>query len=123
MKTLFRHTVLMTIFSLLSTDSALSAEFPIKGLKIASIRYVGTYADPQFRDTVELWFTTPLTFPTNSLCTASQRVYISASHRHLVVGAQLALALDRPINITVYDTLPIRAGACEIVHFDVPGAQ
>ena len=115
--------MLETALGCLVHAHAISADFQIDGLKIQSIRYVGTYSDPRFSNTIELWFTTPLTFPAGSSCTATNRVYIDATHRHLVAGAQMALALNRPVNIVVDNNLPIRAGACEVVYFDVPAMQ
>ncbi|WP_323141136.1 hypothetical protein [Massilia phyllosphaerae] len=123
MKKIFLKTVLVPILILAFHGAAFCADFQIDGLKIKFIRYVGAYSDPQFNDTIELWFTTPLTFPASSSCTATYRVYIDAKHRHLVAGAQLALALDRPVNIVVDNNLPIRSGSCEVVYFDVPAVQ
>jgi hypothetical protein len=116
------RTVLAFTLALMAQMPAHSETFQIDGLKLKSIRYVGQYAAPEFRDTIELWFTTPLTFPSGSNCTSTFRVFINATHRHLVAGAQVALAMNRTINIAVDNTLPIRDSACEVVYLDVPAA-
>ena len=105
--------------STLSASNCWATEYQIAGLSIKMIRAVGQYSDPAFRDTLELWFTTPVVFPAGTGCVETRRVYIDAQHYHLIAAAQLAFAKGRQVNVTVDTALPIRAGACEISFLDV----
>jgi type III secretory pathway component EscS len=110
---------LFLLFVLAASASASAATSSINGLKISTIRAVGQYQDPQFSNTIELWFTTTLTWPAGSPCTNTYRVYVDVKNYHLVAAAYLAFSKGRSLNITVDDTLPIRYGACEITLLDV----
>jgi len=113
-------TVVLVGCTLFSVRCAQSAEIMLPGLKIQSIRAVGQYnPSQQFNDTLEMWFTTPLVFPAGSNCIETRRVIISAKNYHLVAAAYLAFTKGRTVNVAVDDTLPIRAGSCEVTYMDV----
>jgi hypothetical protein len=89
------------------------------GQHIQFIRAVGQFQDPQFSNTLEVWLTTPMSFPAGSPCTEGRRVYIDSKNYHLVAAAYMAFAKGRSVNIAVDDTLPIRVGSCEVTYLDV----
>ena len=99
--------------------TSLAATIDVSSLKILFVRAVGQYQDPAYSNTMELWFTTPLTFPAGSPCTETKRVYIDSKNYHLIAAAYMAFSKARTVNITLDTTLPIRAGACEITYLDV----
>jgi hypothetical protein len=103
------------------SPKAMSGDFQINNLAIKSVRAVGQYRDPTFSGTLEIWFTTPLVFPAGSVCTETRRVYLDAKQRHLIAAAYLAFSMGRNVTINVDDTLPLRAGSCEISFLDVQG--
>lgn len=80
---------------------------------------MGDYQGTTYDNTVELWFAAPVVWPSGSNCTATFRVYIDAKNKHVVSAAYLALATGRKVNINVDDTLPNRAGSCEVSYLDI----
>lgn len=109
--------LLITLLGL--ATNALATAFDLPTLNIQFVRAVGQYQDPQFSNTVELWFTTPLPLPAGSRCTDTRRVYIDSKNYHLVAAAYMAFSKGRSVHIALDDTLPIRGGACEVTYLDV----
>ncbi|WP_157522293.1 hypothetical protein [Mitsuaria sp. 7] len=107
------------LLTAMSTLPAHAAEETIEGLKIAKIRSVGNYSNDLYDNTVELWFTTPLNVPSNLTCRETQRVIIDAKFKHLIAAAHAALASGRLVNVHIDDTLPQRAGSCEVSWMDI----
>ncbi len=101
------------------TTNVLASAFQLADLKIQFIRAVGQYQDPQFNNTIELWFTMPLSLPAGSPCIDTRRVYIDSKNYHLVAAAYMAFSKGRSVNIALDSALPIRAGACEVTYLDV----
>lgn len=99
--------------------NALATAFDLPPLNIQFVRAVGQYQEPQFNNTIELWFTTPLPLPAGSPCVDARRVYIDSKNYHLVAAAYMAFSKGRSVHIALDDTLPIRAGACEVTYLDV----
>lgn len=99
--------------------SANAANIEQNGLTINKIRAVGDYEGTTYDTTVEVWFSTPLTWPSGSPCSNIQRAEINANNKHLVAAAYLALSTGKTVNINVDDTLPLRGGMCEISFLDV----
>lgn len=99
--------------------SANAASIEQNGLTIKKIRAVGDYEGTTYDTTVEVWFSTPLTWPSGSPCSDVQRAEINANNKHLVAAAYLALSTGKIVNINVDDTLPLRGGTCEISFLDV----
>lgn len=97
-----------------------SADIHINNLEISKIRAVGNYkvADT-YDNTIELWFTTSLTIPSNMNCSATYRVYVDAKNTHIVSAAYLAFSSGKKVNIQIDDLLPIRSSACEVSYLDV----
>lgn len=99
-----------------------AAEFVQHDLTIRFIRAVGDYQGTTFDGTIELWFTTPLTWPSGAKCTDPSRVMVDAKHKHVIAAAYLAQSTGRRVHVSVDDSLPIRSGSCEAAYIDVlPG--
>ena len=96
-----------------------ATEFQLPALKIQFIRAVGEYENPIFSNTIELWFTTPLQFPSGSSCTDMRRVYISSKNYHLVAAAYMAFSKGKTVNVALDESLPNRGGACEVTYLDI----
>jgi len=111
---LFSLTILLGFMA-----NASAAEVLLPALKIQFIRAVGQYAVPEYSSTIELWFTTPLQFPSGSSCTDTRRVYVSSKNSHLVAAAYLAFSTGKTVNIALDESLPNRGGACEVTYLDI----
>ncbi|WP_133498434.1 hypothetical protein [Cognatilysobacter terrigena] len=109
--------MLVCVAFALAATVASATEF--QGLTISKIRAVGDYNGTTFDDTLELWFSAPLAMPAGSPCTTTYRVYANAQKSQLVVASYLALTKGKKVTINVDESLPIRAGACEISYIDV----
>lgn len=107
--------LLLIVFSV----SAQAGTAEIKGKKLSKIRVVGDYPGTTYDDSIELWFTTPIVWPSTVNCTNTSRVYISAEKQHLVSAAYMALAAGKTVNFFVDDQLTNRSGSCEISFLDV----
>lgn len=107
------------ILLLMFSNFAFSEGVHIEGLTISKIRAVGDYPGDTYDDSVELWFTTALSWPSTVDCTAIFRVYIDAEKSHLVSAAYAAHMAGKKVNIYAEDTLPIRNGSCEISYLDI----
>lgn len=106
----------LIIFSI----QAAASEILLPDLTIKKIRAVGSYASAQYSNTIEVWFTTTVVFPSGITCApGGVRVAIDAKHKHLVAAAYLALASGKKVSINVDDTLPKRDGMCELSFLDV----
>ena len=91
-----------------------------KGLTISKIRAVGNYeSGTTYDNTVELWFSEPISWPETSGCTATYRVYINADNQHMISAAYLAFASGKKVNINANEALPIRNGSCELSYLDI----
>jgi len=112
----FRLSLSLCFFLYASVASADSVE--VDGLTIAKVRAVGSYSDPTYNNTLEIWFNTPITWPASITC-ANLRVEIDATQKHLVAAAFLALSTGKKVNIYVDTTLPIRGSICQISFIDV----
>lgn len=112
---------LPSIFWLLILSfNVLSADFYYGDLSIKKIRAVGDYKTGSvFDNTIELWFVSPVTWPSNSGCTSTSRVYINAANQHMVSAAYMAFASGKTVNVNVDNTLPNRGGSCEVSYIDV----
>ncbi|WP_251359726.1 hypothetical protein [Kangiella sp. TOML190] len=88
-------------------------------MQIKFIRAVGDYAGTTYDNTIELHFTTPLSWPAGSACTNTKRVMIDSKHTHLISAAYAAFTTDRKVNINTDTTLPNRNGACEVSYLDI----
>ncbi|WP_057260138.1 hypothetical protein [Duganella sp. Root1480D1] len=106
---------------LVASGGANATDFVQTGLTLLKIRAVGDYQGTVYDNTIELWFSAPLNWPAGSSCAsaAAPRVYIDAKNKQLVAAAYLALATGKKVDINVDDTLPIRAGSCEVSYLDI----
>jgi len=110
----------MYIAAFLAASSVNAANVEQQNLVIEKVRAVGNFEGTVADNTVELWFSTPLSWPAGSACTDTRRVYIDASNQHLIAAAYLALTAGKKVAINTDDNLPVRAaGACEISYIDV----
>jgi hypothetical protein len=98
--------------------TAMAGTAVINGKKLSRVRVVGDYPGTTFDNSVELWFTTPIAWPSTVNCTNTARVYIDAKYTHLVSAAYMALAAGKIVNLHVDDQLTNRAGSCEISFLD-----
>jgi hypothetical protein len=96
-----------------------AANQSISNLTISKIRAVGNYAGTTYDDTIEIWFTTPLSWSSGSKCTNTYRVMVDVKYSHIISAAYMALASSKKVSVNIDDTLPIRAGACEVSYIDV----
>lgn len=106
--------VLLLIF-----DPAFAGTAEINGMTINRIRVVGDYPGTTYDNSVELWFTKPIAWPSSVNCVDTTRVYIDAKFSHLVSAAYLALSTGKIVNFYVDDGLTNRNGSCEISFLDV----
>lgn len=116
-KALIHYIVICICLSSVTLTTA--AEFDLNNLTIKKIRAVGSYSNSIYANTVELWFTIPLTYPNGMRCNETTRVYIDIKHKHIISTAYLAVATGKKVNIHIDDALPIRTGACEISFLDL----
>jgi len=112
------RSLLLTLL-LFFSSSVLAGTTSITGKILSKVRAVGDYPGATYDNSVELWFTTPIVWPSNVSCTNTYRVYIDAKYTHLVSAAYMALASGKTINFHVDDQLPNRSGSCEISYIDV----
>lgn len=99
---------------------ARASDIYIGDLTISKIRAVGEYYSPAFSNTIEIWFSSPLIFPSGAKCAPnSYRVHVDIKHKHIIASAYLAFATGKKININVDDQLPIRGGGCELSYLDI----
>lgn len=80
---------------------------------------MGQYADPQFSNTVEVWLTVPVAYPSGSRCTGNARIYIDAKHYHVLAAAYLAFWKGSTIKFAVDDSSSMRNGSCEVIYHDI----
>ena len=106
------------VLSLTSVKVVAGNEY-IGNLSIKMIRTVGDYSSTTYDNTIELWFTKPLVWPSNSSCTDTRRVYIDAKHTHIISAAYTAFVSGRKVGINADDTLKKRGGACELSFLDL----
>ena len=118
MKNFLSAWVLLFGLGLSAVSAAGTAE--INGMKIKKLRAVGDYPTATFDNTLELWFTVPIVWPETVACN-DFRVYVDAKHSHIISAAYMAFATGKLVNFHVDDSLPIRAGSCEITFLDVNG--
>ena len=110
--------LILSTFLFFSANHAFADTAVVDGVTISKIRAVGTYTDPTFNATVEVWFTVPVTWPAGLAC-QNFRVEIDATQRHLVAAAYLALSTGKKVDIFIDTTLPIRGTMCQISYLDV----
>lgn len=110
---------LLALALMYAASSAFAANYSKEGLTIKRIRAVGDYEGTTFDNTIELWFTTDLDWPTASQCGTGSRVYIDAKNKHMVATAMLAFSLGKKVNINIDTSLPNRYGACEVSYLDI----
>ncbi len=96
-----------------------ATNYNLTDLTIKKLRSVGDYQGTTYDNTLELWFTTPLEWPVGSGCTTTYRVFIDKQHTHIISAAYLAFSTGKKVLVNVDNTLPIRAGACEVSFMDV----
>ena len=109
----------LVVAAFIASGSAGAANIQQNNLVIQKVRAVGNYEGTTYDNTVEVWFATPLTWPAGSQCTNTNRVYVDASHQHLVAAAYFALNSGLSVSVNVDESLPIRSGACEVSFIDV----
>lgn len=107
------------LFALMLSSGAFALDSMLRDITITQLRAVGDYNGTTFDDTLEIHFNQPVSFESGSRCTATHRVFIDARNRHLVAMAYLAFSSGKRVHINVDDTLPIRAGACQVSFLDV----
>ena len=112
-----KHVLFGFLFFL--SGPVLSGTAEINGKILKKVRVVGDYTGSVYDNTVELWFTTSITWPAGISCTNTSRVYIDAKHNHLVSAAYMALVSGKTINFLADDQLPNRDGSCEVSFLDV----
>lgn len=112
---------MLAVALLFAGGVAKATDYSQTGLTLVKIRAVGDYQGTAFDNTIELWFSAPPSWPAGSACSSATapRVYVDTKNKHLVAAAYLALATGKKIDINVDDTLPIRAGACEVSFLDI----
>ncbi|WP_028864981.1 hypothetical protein [Psychromonas aquimarina] len=113
----YKSVLLTSILFLSSPLLAQTAHIENKIIK--QVRVIGDYSGTTYDNSVELWFTTPISWPSNINCTNTDRVYIDAKHTHIVSAAYMALASEKTVNFDADDQLPNRSGSCEISFLDV----
>lgn len=107
-------------FCSLISATACADNILLNGLTISKLRSVGNYSSGSTYDnTVEVWFSSPLSLPPGSVCTDTRRVYVDASNTHIVSAAYMAFAAGNQVNVNVDSVLPVRSGACEVSFLDV----
>ncbi len=110
---------ILSAILLVVTASAVAGTTEIRGMKISKVRVVGDYPGTTYDNSVELWFTDSIEWPSTVNCTNTSRVYIDAKHNHLVSAAYMALTAGKTVNFFVDDKLTNRNGSCEISYLDV----
>lgn len=100
-------------------NNAFATMTSVSGLSIKKLRAVGTYESDKYNNTLEVWFTIPISFSAGSKCSGNFRVYIDAKNKHLVSLAMLAFATGKSVSVTVDDALPVRDGFCEVSYIDI----
>jgi len=113
-----KKVILLLLMALLSQVTYASGQY-ITNLEIKRIRAVGDYPGSTYDNTIELWFTVPLTFEAKMLCTKTYRVYVNSSNQHLISAAYMAKATNSKVGVYINDQLPIRNGSCEISYIEV----
>lgn len=115
-----RIKAVMSVAMFLAAGSVNAANVEQQNLLVEKVRAVGNYEGTIADNTLELWFSTPLSWPAGSKCTDTRRVYIDADNQHLIAVAYLALSTGKKLAINTDDNLPIRAGgAREVSYIDV----
>lgn len=114
MKSIKKTLLIMALFSCTSH----AENIHLNSLQIDFIRAVGDYSGSTFDNTIELWFTTPLVWP-SSACTDTRRVYVDSKHQHIISAAYTAFVANKKISVHVDSTLPKRGGACEVSYLDI----
>lgn len=104
---------------MLFSGALLAGTVTINGKQLSRVRVVGDYPGSTYDNSVELWFTSPIVWPSAVNCTNTARVYIDAKHTHIVSAAYMALAAGKTVNFYADDQLPNRNGSCEIAFLDV----
>jgi hypothetical protein len=112
------QSILVTSLLILS-NPIFAGTAQINGKLLKQVRVVGDYPGTTYDNSVELWFTTPITWPSNINCTNTARVYVDAKHTHMISAAYMALASGKTVNFFADDQLPSRNGSCEISFIDV----
>jgi len=107
------------VLSIAVPNKSLAQSYEINNLTITKLRAVGDYPGTIYDNSLEIWFSAPLVFPSGSPCTETFRVYVDKKHQHLVSAAYMAFASSKKVNIYVDPALPIRGAACEISFIDV----
>lgn len=111
--------IALVVAGAIATGGAGAANIQLNNLVIQKVRAVGNYEGTTYDNTVEIWFATPLSWPAGSQCTSTYRVYVDANNKHLIAAAYFALSSNLPVSINADESLPIRAGSCEISLLDV----
>lgn len=112
--------LLLFLILVIFDPHARASDIYIGDLTISKIRAVGEYYSPTFSNTIEIWFSSPLIFPTGTRCTPNNyRVHVDIKHKHIITSAYLAFATGKKININIDDQLPIRGGGCELSYLDI----
>nr|WP_139063219.1 hypothetical protein [Vibrio nigripulchritudo] len=115
MMSIFRKILLA---SMLVSPMCYAENIHLNSLEIKFIRAVGDYSGSTYDNTIELWFTNPLVWPSSS-CTDTRRVYVDSKHQHIISAAYTAFAANKKVNVHVDSTLPKRGGACEVSYLDI----
>lgn len=113
---------LLFITMMVASGLSSAGEFhSLYNLNINSIRVVGVYSnDTRHNNTIELHFSEELNWPDQAGCTDKRRLFIDASHTHLVSAAYMAFASDKRIQVTIDKTFSkLAAGYCQISFIDV----
>ena len=76
---------ILVMLSLVLSLSVSATNYSIPNLTIKKIRTVGNYAgaNTTYDNTIELWFTVPLTYTSAVNCTSTYRVYVNADNQHI----------------------------------------
>lgn len=112
-------TKILTLLLLCVSSTVFAQSVHISGKKISQIRAVGDYPGTTYDNSLELWFTSAITWPAGINCTNTARVYIDVKHTHLISAAYMALAAGKTVNFYADDQLTNRNGSCEISYLDV----
>lgn len=110
---------LLAVFVSAFSISVNATGHQIDNLSIRYIRTVGDYHGETHDRTIELHFTTALTWPSEFKCQAPNRVMVDIKNGHMIAAIYTAFSGDMKVNIYADDSLPIRAGACEISFLDI----
>ena len=113
-----KKTIFLTLVMTLMSPTIFAENIKLLNLQIQMIRAVGDYSGSTYDNTIELWFTSPLVWP-SSACTDKKRVYVDAKHTHIISAAYTAFVAGKKVNVHVESTLPKRGGACEVSYLDI----